>query len=72
MQRHTEQEISDKVSCFFCALRLPEVLFLHYLCKAKQKNSVPFGVLKKSLYYPAKRENEVGKKIFFSVEGDSG
>ena len=36
-KRHTEQEIKEKVSCFFCALRLPEPPFLHCLCRADQK-----------------------------------
>ena len=37
-----------KVSCFFCALRLPESPFLHYLCEANQRKiPVSFGVFGK-------------------------
>ena len=40
--------MEQKVSCFFCALRLPESPFLHYLCEANQRKiPVSFGVFGK-------------------------
>ena len=102
MQRHTEQEISDKVSCFFCALRLTEVPFLHYLCKANQKKFCFIRCFWKTTVLSGEKGNEIKKylkisvifalsrvegsewryftkcrpqswkKIFFSVEGNSG
>lgn len=50
-----------KLSCFFCALRLPDPPFLHCLCRADKKISVLFGILKNRPYCAMKRENEVGK-----------
>ena len=63
MQRHTEQEISDKVSCFFCALRLPEVPFLHYLCKANQKKFCFIRRFWKTTVLSGEKGNEI-KKYF--------
>ena len=67
MQRHTEQEISDKVSCFFCALRLPEVPFLHYLCKANQKKFCFIRRFWKTTVLSGEKGNEIKKYLKISV-----
>ena len=61
MQRHTEQEIKEKVSCFFAPCGCRSRLFCIAYAEQTKKFSVLFGVLKNRRYYATKREKEVGK-----------
>jgi len=62
MRRHTEQEIREKVSCFFLRLAVAGAAYFALPMQNRPtKFSVLFGVLKNRRYYVTKRGNEVGK-----------